>query len=168
MTSYARLQRAAATLKRVRAGLDSLAAGASSEEERERLRRAAVQARVMYEGLERRLRRALEHETRALEQEARALEQEALASEQEAQHAARAPAAEGSGPTGTAGGTVAGSAPGERGEPDARAAGGARPAAASDGGPGRAGAAVAGPRPASRRRRSGGVTTPRGGQSGAR
>ncbi|HEY8416164.1 MAG TPA: translation initiation factor IF-2 [Thermaerobacter sp.] len=60
MTSYARLQRAAATLRRVGEGLDFLAAGAASEEERERLRRAAVQARVMYEGLERRLRQVQE------------------------------------------------------------------------------------------------------------
>jgi len=60
MTTYARLQRAAATLRRVGEGLDSLAAGAASEEERERLRRAAVQARVLYEGMERRLRRVQE------------------------------------------------------------------------------------------------------------
>lgn len=62
MTTYAKLLRAAETLKRVRAGLDSLAAGARTEEEREKLRRAAVQARVMYEGLERRIQRVLEQE----------------------------------------------------------------------------------------------------------
>ncbi|GAB6876712.1 translation initiation factor IF-2 [Thermaerobacter litoralis] len=62
MTTYAKLLRAAATLKRVRAGLDSLAASAQSEEERERLRRAAAQARVMEQGLERRIRRVAAEE----------------------------------------------------------------------------------------------------------
>ncbi|QIA27507.1 translation initiation factor IF-2 [Thermaerobacter sp. PB12/4term] len=62
MTTYAKLLRAAATLKRVRAGLDSLAASAQSEEERERLRRAAAQARVMEQGLERRIRKVAAEE----------------------------------------------------------------------------------------------------------
>lgn len=62
MTTYAKLLRAAATLKRVRAGLDSLAAHAQTEEERERLRRAAAQARVMEQGLERRIRQVAAEE----------------------------------------------------------------------------------------------------------
>ncbi|PZN06512.1 MULTISPECIES: translation initiation factor IF-2 [Thermaerobacter] len=62
MTTYAKLLRAAATLKRVRAGLDSLAARAQTEEERERLRRAAAQARVMEQGLERRIRQVAAEE----------------------------------------------------------------------------------------------------------
>lgn len=62
MTTYAKLLRAAATLKRVQAGLDSLAARARDDDERDRLQRAAAQARVMSEGLERRIRHVLAEE----------------------------------------------------------------------------------------------------------